>query len=188
MNFQANTKQDLLIQLDVLTAQYQKVIQKTSLEVLNIRVENKWSIFQNIDHLNRSNRLTAVGYKTPKIALGLLFGKSKTGSKPTQEIIQLYQQHLKNGAKSPYLFEAKDWVISSNSELLEKYNQQLSSLRKSIEDWSEKDLNLYCMKHPILGNITAQEMLSFTVYHQFHHMKTIQRIIENSETMGRKTY
>jgi hypothetical protein len=118
--------------------------------------------------------------------LGVLFGKSKTGSRSTQEVIQMYQDHLHKGAKSPYLFEAKDWIINSNSELLEKYNDQISSLRKIIEDWSEKDLNIYCMKHPILGNITAQEMLSFTVYHQFHHMKTIQRIAENSELMGRK--
>lgn len=186
MNFQANTKQDLLIQLDVLIEQYQKVIQNNSLEILNIRIENKWSIYQNIDHINRSNKMTTIGYKTPKMMLGVLFGKSKTGSRTTQEVIQMYQDHLHKGAKSRYLFEAKDWIINSNSELLEKYNDQISSLRKIIEDWSEKDLNIYCMKHPILGNITAQEMLSFTVYHQFHHMKTIQRIVENSELMGRK--
>ena len=186
MNFQANTKNDLLIQLEVLIGQYQRIIEKSTLEILNIRIDNKWSIFQNIDHINKSNQLTTIGYKTPKMMLGVLFGKSKSGSRSTQEIIQLYQDSLKGGAKSPALFEAKDWISSSNTELLKKYNEQISSLRKSVEDWSDEDLNTDCMKHPILGKMTAIEMLSFTVYHQFHHMKTIQRIVESSEVMGRK--
>ncbi|HUH73429.1 MAG TPA: DinB family protein [Chitinophagales bacterium] len=187
MNFQANTKQDLMIQLDALTEQYQKVIANNSIEILNIRIDNKWSIFQNIDHINKSNRMTAIGFKTPKMALGVLFGKSKNGSRSTQEIIQLYNEHLKKGAKSPYILTAKDWFSSSNTELLQQYNEQISSLKSSIQDWSEEDLNRYCIKHPILGKITGLEMWSFTVYHQFHHMRTIQRILENSETMGRKT-
>ena len=186
MNFQVNTKHDLLMQLEVLIEQYQTIIQKSTLEVLNLRLDKKWSISQNIDHLNKSNRLTTIGYKTPKMVLSVLFGKSKTGSRSTQEIIQLYNDHLQKGAKPPALFEATNWISSSNTDLFKKYNEQIPSLKSSIEDWSEEDLNRYCMKHPILGKITAKEMLSFTVYHQFHHMRTILRTEENLNLLGRK--
>lgn len=178
MNYQANTKADLLKQLDLLTEEYRKVISATSIDHMNIQIDGKWSIYQNIDHINKSNKLTAVGYMTPKFMLQTLFGKSKNGSRSTEEIIRLYQAELQNGAKSPKLFEAGTSDMKESSPLLQKYNDQIASLKSQVESWSDDELNTYRMKHPILGNLTGKEMLSFTVYHQFHHLNTIQRILD----------
>ncbi len=178
MNYQADKKSDLLKQLDLLSEEYRKVIAETSIDHMNLQVDGKWSIYQNIDHINKSNKLTAVGYMTPKFMLQTLFGKSKNGSRTTEEIIHLYQAELQNGAKSPKLFEAGASKIKESSSLLQKYNDQISSLKSQVESWSDEELNIYRMKHPILGNLTGKEMLSFTVYHQFHHLNTIQRILD----------
>lgn len=178
MNFQANTKSDLLSQLDMLIGQYQAVISATPVDKMNIQLNNKWSICQNIDHINKSNQLTSIGYKTPGIILGLTFGKAKVPSRSTEEIIRLYQAELSKGAKSPKLFEAGKSNLKDKTVLQEKYHAQMSALKSNIDSWSEADLEKYKMIHPILGRLTAKEMLSFTVYHQFHHMNTIQRILE----------
>lgn len=178
MNFQANTKNELLVQLDMLTEQYQAIISETPVDKMNVQLNNKWSIYQNIDHINKSNQLTCIGYKTPLVILRLTFGKTKASSGSTEEIIRLYQAELSKGAKSPKLFEAGKSNLKDNADLLKKYNAQISALKSNIESWTEAELDQYRMIHPILGKLTAREMLSFTVYHQFHHMNTIQRILE----------
>lgn len=106
MNFKANTISDLLIQLDALTSQYKEVILNTSTEHMNEQLDGKWSIYQNIDHINKSNRVTNIGYKTPRFLLKIFFGKSATGSLSTEEIIKKYQDKLADGAKSAFIFEA----------------------------------------------------------------------------------
>jgi len=62
--------------------------------------------------------------------------------------------------------------------MLKTFNEEISSLKSHISEWSEEELNTIRLPHPILGKLTAKEMLSFTVYHLFHHMKTIQRILD----------
>lgn len=178
MNFQANTKEELLIQLDIIFKLFLDIIQKYNVDQLNQQWDGKWSIFQNIDHLNKSNQLTTLGYKTPKIILRALYGKSDGPSRTTQEIINLYQSFLGKGAKSPRLLGGKNAHLKDKEKLLEAYKSKIQALRNAVQEWTEKDLDFYCMKHPIIGNITAKEMLSFTVYHQFHHLNTIERMIE----------
>ncbi len=177
MNFQANTKDSLLAQLDILSDQYRDVIKNTSLDQLNLQQDGKWSIYQNIEHINKSNRVTTIGYKTPLALLRMFFGISSSGSADTEEIIRRYQKKLTEGAKSPILFEAGKSILKSNQFLLEKFEKQTKSLKNSIAPWSEKELEKIRLPHPILGKITGKEMLSFTTYHMFHHMNTIQRLL-----------
>ena len=177
MNFQANSKSALLTQLDILIEQYRTVIQTTPSDKIILQPNGKWSIAQNIDHINKSNWLTTVGYKTPHVLLKIIFGKPTVSSRPTEDIIHTYQSKLKSGAKSPKLLEAGKSKPVDKNALLTHFDNQIASLKKSIATWSETDLEAYLLPHPILGKLTGKEMLSFTVYHMFHHMNTIQRIL-----------
>ena len=178
MNFQAQTKKELLQQFDILTDQYRQVISETAVDRMNLRPQGKWSIYQNIDHIIKSNKITAIGYKTPKTLLAIFFGKPKRPSNTTEEVIRQYQAHLAQGAKSKKIFEAGNKPLKDPDALLSAYNEQLESFKASLLNWSEKDLDNYQIQHPILGRITAREMLSFTVYHQFHHLNAIYRILD----------
>lgn len=178
MNFQANTVADLLIQLDALMSQYRDVILNTSTQQINEEVDGKWSIYQIIDHVDKSNRIINIGYKTPRFLLKLFMGTSAKGSVSTEEVIKKYQAKLEAGAKSPLLSRAGKSDLKDNQLLLKRFNEHLSSLKANINKWKEEELNSIRLPHPILGKLTGKEMLSFTVYHLFHHMKAIQRILE----------
>jgi hypothetical protein len=48
-------------------------------------------------------------------------------------------------------------------------------LRTALEPWREKDLETLWMPHPILGKITAREMIHFVIYHAEHHVAATKR-------------
>jgi hypothetical protein len=43
-------------------------------------------------------------------------------------------------------------------------------LQKAFESWNEEDLDTIRLPHPLLGKITAREMIYFTLYHAKHHV------------------
>jgi hypothetical protein len=45
-----------------------------------------------------------------------------------------------------------------------------SRLRASLEHWSDRNLDRIRLPHPILGKITAREMVFFITYHGPHHI------------------
>lgn len=45
----------------------------------------------------------------------------------------------------------------------------LDQLIKSIQKYSEQELDQTILPHPLLGKITLREMLYFTIYHVEHH-------------------
>lgn len=100
MNNAANNFETLLTELDGFYDAYVKLINESSLDDLNYVYNGKWSIYQNIIHVNRSNQLTNVGYASPKWFLKLIFGTAAQVSRTTEEVIQAYRSKLSLGAKS----------------------------------------------------------------------------------------
>ena len=47
---------------------------------------------------------------------------------------------------------------------------------KLVSKWSEGDLDLYVIPHPLIGGLTFREILYFTIYHVQHHKKQIDEI------------
>jgi uncharacterized damage-inducible protein DinB len=45
-----------------------------------------------------------------------------------------------------------------------------SRLVAALERWSDRNLDRIQLPHPILGKITAREMVFFTIYHGHHHI------------------
>ena len=62
----------------------------------------------------------------------------------------------------------------SYEDLVSKYHQKLAE--GGLEKYSESDLDLIILPHPLLGKITLREMMYFTIYHVQHH----QKIAENT--------
>lgn len=184
MNIGANTSDALLAELDGFYDAYVQLINETSLDDLNFVHNGKWSICQNILHVNRSNQLTNVGYASPKWFLKLIFGSPSKSSRTTEEVIQAYKSKLSQGAKSHPILEANHAVCREKGKLLTEYHSVFTSLRKNLTKWSDEDLHHYNIYHPILGKITALEMLSFTVYHQYHHLNTMCNLLKLIKEKG----
>jgi hypothetical protein len=61
-----------------------------------------------------------------------------------------------------------------SAELLARWQRVNQRLRAAVQTWPERDLDRIQLPHPILGNLTAREMLFFTIYHGHHHIAATQ--------------
>ena len=61
-------------------------------------------------------------------------------------------------------------TTSRQNQLLARWQRVNSRLRAALERWSDASLDRIQLPHPILGKITAREMVYFTSYHGHHHI------------------
>jgi DinB superfamily len=137
--------------------------------------EGKWSAGQNLEHLYRSIKPLNLAYELPGFILRLMFGKTNRSSKTFDELVAKYQTKLAAGGRASGRFVPPPVFFSDKESLIKKYNHQKEKLIQKINDWSEEKLDLYILPHPLLGKLTLREMLYFTIYHNTHHLKIVQR-------------
>jgi hypothetical protein len=62
------------------------------------------------------------------------------------------------------------------------YNWQKATvafIKALTKNRTEKDLDNYLAKHPLLGRITLRELCYFTIFHTEHHLLAINKISTN---------
>lgn len=139
----------------------------------------KWTAGQQLDHICCGVKPLTQGFMLPKFAFGLLFGKAGKDSLDYDELVEKYQTVLANGGKASGRFIPKDIPVSEKEKLKNNLLRSVESLIKSLEKFSENDLDKYRLPHPLLGKLTVREMLYFTIYHVEHHHKAALRNLES---------
>ncbi|MDB5228682.1 MAG: hypothetical protein JWN78_2875 [Bacteroidota bacterium] len=140
------------------------------------RIDGKWSIAQNLDHLTISNFITALSMNTPKFMLKRIFGTKKREDWNYDEVIWRYQRSLSNGAKASLPFQPKISLVRSRPIVEKLWQSSSEGLLNAINKWTEEDLDSILVPHPIMGKLTVRELLFFTIYHVQHHLCTIKNI------------
>lgn len=150
--------------------------QKVSEANFNVSQNNKWTAGENMAHLGVSAKMTCMAYTLPKIAPALLYGKTKDGSRSYQQVVDFYLSKLKDGAKASgvYVPAKTNYERQRIAESLQKYRDKL--VNAVADKWSEEQLDTYRIGHPVLGKLTARELLYFTIYHNGHHTKTVSEL------------
>ncbi|MGE5106490.1 MAG: DinB family protein [Sphingobacteriales bacterium] len=141
------------------------------------RIDNKWSIAENLQHLITSTKMTNLALRVPKFALRLLYGKPNRPSRTYEELIAKYNSKLEAGAKASGRYIPKDQEINKGKdELLVNWNAAAANYLSRIKYyWDEESLDQYIVPHPMLGKITIRELMYFTIYHSKHHLKAIRQ-------------
>jgi DinB superfamily len=143
--------------------------------------ENKWSNAENLEHRRLSISESWKGLFIPKFISKRMFGKPTHASLPYEVLQEAYMQKLTEGAKAskkyiPLIKREK----TSKEQLMQRFestaNRYLNELRYY---WEDEHMDKYQFPHPILGNITARELMYFTIFHCWHHYNTMRQ--RNSE-------
>lgn len=140
------------------------------------RSENgKWSVAENLVHLNKAVAPINIALSLPKISF-LVFGKADV-HRSYDEVVAAYQLKLKQGAVAslPYVPSKRSKQIGKD-RLIQEFKEHYSVLVTKLAKWSESELDRYRLPHPIIGKMTMREMLFFTVYHIKHHYITMQKL------------
>ncbi|HMV13961.1 MAG: DinB family protein [Chitinophagales bacterium] len=170
------TKQEIKIELNAVFAQLTELVNTTDANRFKKSKNGKWNIAQNIDHLTLSNNITMMALHTPKMALKQLYNTNNRTNWNYEEVVWKYQLQLNTGAKASLPFVPKLGYIPVKSILVRLWKLSCVALLKSLDAWSENDLDTYIIPHPIIGKITARELLYFTIYHCKHHLQTMQHL------------
>ncbi|WP_264520685.1 DinB family protein [Flavobacterium sp. N1994] len=140
---------------------------------------DKWTAGQQLEHIYLSVKPLNQALVLPKFLLKFLFGKANRPSKTYEELVKRYQDKLQAGGRATSRFVPKVIPISQKMELIENLNLMIPKLTSKITRFTETDLDVIILPHPLLGKITLREMLYFTAYHVEHHQELTKRNLAN---------
>jgi hypothetical protein len=136
--------------------------------------DNKWNPSQQLEHVYLCLRPVKLALSLPNIIPAILFGKSKKGSRTYESLVEAYQLKLKNGGKSPSMYKPKKSVRDVD-KLKIALMHLVNNISNKLSQFKENDLDSFLLPHPLLGKLTARELIFFALYHVGHHQKQIEK-------------
>lgn len=133
----------------------------------------KWTAGQQLEHIIKSVAPVNLAFALPAFALKMFFGKANRPSRTYDQLVERYQGKLKEGGRAPGRFVPASVSISQRAALTSKLEKLVASLSARIEGFSDPQLDLLLLPHPLLGKLTLREMIYFTIYHAGHHEKQV---------------
>ena len=112
----------------------------------------------------------------PRWILLLRFGRGGT-SRGYAEMKDVYLARLAQGASAGRFAPApaRESSDAERDRIMGFHAAAIDHLGASIARWPERALDARRLPHPLLGPITVREMLFFTLYHNRHHVESVQR-------------
>jgi len=139
----------------------------------------KWSMAENLEHLILSNGATMKTLSYPIEKLNARFGKPERNSISDVALEKKYSAVVGQGkAKSTPTFNPNQVGETTKEGLLKMWIGIGLGLQKNLQNWSNEDLDNAQIPHPILGNFTIREFLSFTIFHTDRHFQAMKNITE----------
>jgi hypothetical protein len=136
-----------------------------------------WSPAEHARHLRKSLQPLARVLRWPRPVLRLLFGRHHGPSRDFAAIRQCYQTALAAGGQAGRFAPAPQPTPSDlalgQARVLTVLDQAVAAVQAGVAPWTEAALDRYQLPHPLLGRLTAREMLAFSVYHHAHHLRRV---------------
>lgn len=167
------TKQELKTTLENSFTSVAKYIENLDKARFFAPIGEKWSIAENILHLTQSVKLFNQAMALPKTFLEQQFGKIDRPTLSYNETVEKYLAVLDTGVTARGGFVPQMPENPSKELLMNSFTIHHQALADFLNDWSEEDLDQYCIKHPVLKNLTIREFYYFMDYHTKHHQKAI---------------
>jgi hypothetical protein len=138
----------------------------------------KWSIAENLIHLDVSAKRLAGAMSLSKEDLAAKFGLATKSSQPYETIPEnYYATASQRNIVAPPAFSVMQTAETTRASVVEGYTKSHAFLNAALANFTEEELEKYQIPHPVLGLLTVREMIYFTVFHIGHHQKAVERIV-----------
>ena len=175
------TREDLASALSASELDVAEFFGSLTPDELVLRVESAWTAAEQLAHLNTVVSAVAKGFAAPRFILRIRFGRSRTSRRSHTALRDDYRALLATGGRAagPFVPARRDLappgIEAHRQGLLARWSRVNGRLQTAFAPWDEKDLDTIRMPHPLLGKITAREMIYFTVYHSEHHIAATKK-------------
>lgn len=163
-----------------------KTLKALSFDDLFARSGNQWSAADTLRHLIKSFAPVVFFLRMPKFILWIMFGKSGRKSRRFPAVREAYTKALAHGAQAGRYAPSPTPIPLSEIEaekvrkkIISKWIKLGERMLLYLRNWNEDDLDKYQLPHPILGKMTMREILMFTIYHNLHHVDSLQKRLQN---------
>lgn len=163
---------------------------ETAIQLPNptISKNGKWSVCQNVQHINIGLLRLSNYLALPKASIESNFGLSERVSANYETCIKMFRNTLENGIKTTDAFIPEINLETEIEELVSQGKDSLTVFITNLQNWSEEELEMYNCPHPVFGKITVREILYFTIYHVQHHNEIIKKCSKSSKQIDNNKY
>ncbi|MDT0608085.1 DinB family protein [Croceitalea rosinachiae] len=135
----------------------------------------KWTAGQQLEHILKSTKPVARAFEIPKSVLKDKFGLASKPSRDYKKIVADYLETLRQNPdyKLEERFSPEEVDLEQKNEKLKALKEVIEKLTVGIENFTEPELDIYILPHPVMGKFTLREVLYFVAYHVTHHDKQI---------------
>ena len=150
-------------------------------EEWTLRVGDAWTPTEHLTHLCILRNALARGFALNRWLLRLRFGTLRRPSRDYDAVRAAYLERIAAGGKSPGDFVprrtdvAPAEVPAHRAGQLVRWGRVHGRLVDAASRWIDRDLDRIRLPHPLLGDLTAREMLLFAAYHDRHHIAAASR-------------
>lgn len=174
------TKEEIVKRLKENHSALTDYVNSLSKEDFEYAFENKWSAGQQVDHIYKSVKPLYQIFHFPKFLIKYKFGKANRPSKTYEGLVDKYLSKIgTDGGTAPSKFKPSTIKIATRQANSLQLNTIVAKLCNQVTHFSEKDLDILILPHPLMGRVTVREMLFFTIYHAQHHHQLIKKYLEN---------
>lgn len=137
---------------------------------INFKPTEKWSFGEEMVHLIMSTNGTALVLASPDERLL----PSDHPSRSYDEIVEEYKAKLLLNPTIGQSIADKERKQYKGEELKASFTKAAQNTLLALNYWDEAKADQWMVwKHPLLGKMTAREMIYFTAYHTRHHLATL---------------
>ena len=137
-----------------------------------------WAPADQVRHLTKAIRAVNKGLRLPRVALLLLFGRSRQ-SRSFEALLADYRAALAGGGRAgrftPSAVDAAAQDEAGRARIMAYHAAAVDAFATALERWPDRALDRYRLPHPLLGRLTVREMAYFTLLHNVHHVNVAER-------------
>jgi DinB superfamily len=138
--------------------------------------DERWGPAYHLAHLAFTHKRVARGFEA-KDRLPDYPGEPRTYEEVKSNYLAALQRASSAGFLQNNPFASKP--ESDNKEtVIADFSEATQHLREAAASWSEIELNTKGMQHPLMGDLSALEILLFMIYHDQHHLLGIQKLVK----------
>lgn len=149
-------------------------------EDYNYSYNDKWTAGQQMEHIYKSIVPLNKALMLPKAIMKLNFGKANRPSRNYDDLVIRYKEKLSLGGKAPAQFAPEGVPFEKRHKLSGNLTKATHTLVKRLKKFTEEDLDILILPHPLLGKLTLREMVCFTDYHTHHHQRHTQENLKHT--------